>query len=164
MWLNIKLRESFCSPAARLVHGAHKSCPLGRAQRMQKYLLQQPKQWSCSETGCQLMFLLEWSCPPSLAAASKRKRKKKRHSTSRRSPNYVTGSALLADIMWDALFSKFLHLTSKNCVYFMDHKRDIFFPDCQPWAHSLVPSSHSPSWGAWAVNDLSSPNLHIPLT
>lgn len=76
MWLNIKLRESFCSPAARLVHGAHKSRPLGRAQRMQKYLLQQPKQWSCSERGCQLMFLLEWSCPLSLAAASKRKRKK----------------------------------------------------------------------------------------
>lgn len=37
----------------------------------------------------------------------------------------MTGSALLTDIMWDVLFSKFLHLTSK--IYFMDHIWDFFF-------------------------------------
>lgn len=129
----------------------------------------QPKQWSCSETGCQLMFLLDWCRALVLPTQSgscfkkKKKKKRKRHSTSKRSPNYVTGSALLTDIRWDALFSEFLHLTSKNYVYFMDHKREIFFLTVN-LGHILWFLLHTAWAGAWAVNDLSSSNLHIPVT
>jgi len=76
----------------------------------------------------------------------------------------VTASALLTDIraMWDALFSKILCLTSENYIYFMGHKQGVSF-DCQPWAHSSLPPSHSLT-RRLAVNDLSDSNLHIPLT
>lgn len=126
------------------------------------------KQWNCSETGCQLMFLLEWCrvlvLPTQSGCCSKtEKEKKKRHSRSKRSPNYVTGSALLTDIMWDALFSKFLHLTSKNYVYFMDHKREIFFLTVN-LGHVLWYLFHTAWAASWAVNGLSSSNLHIPVT
>lgn len=93
----------------------------------------------------------------------KEKESKKRHSTRKRSPKYVTGRALLTDIMWDALFSKFLHLTSKNYVYFMDQKREIFLLTVN-LGHILWYLLHTAWAGAWAVNDLSSSNLHIPVT
>lgn len=164
----MKVGESFCRPATQLVYGACESCSGGRARRMEKCHLLQAAQavelfrnriWigvSCIVMQRALLLPTQSSCLF--------KKTKKRHSTRKRSPNYVTASALLTDIraMWVALFSKILHLTSENYIYFMGHKRGISF-DCQPWAHSSLPPSHSPT-RRLAVNDLSYSNLHIPVT
>lgn len=103
--------------------------------------------------------------PVQLPLKNKRKRRSNRR---KRGPNYVTVSALLTDIrvMWDALFSKILCLTSENYIYFMGHKGGISF-DCQPWAHSsfLLHTAWSGGWllMIWAVPIYTYQRFKLPL-